>query len=304
MNKDITPNPKCNVCKCYWKPNDTDIGSSGLTFKSCKKCRERQKEIREKNKCPHDKIKSTCRECKGSGFCNHDKIKSRCRECKGGSICPHDKIKSTCRECKGGRICPHDKHKSTCRECKGSSICPHDKQKSTCRECKGSSICPHDKIKSKCRECKGSSICPHNREKSKCRDCNLKLCLVNIQRIQINRCFKSSNLEKNKHSIEYLGCNIETFINYFQKKMDYFNEFIATDELMAFDNIHIDHIKPVSVFNLDDEDEFLDCCNYTNLQPLLKKDNLEKHNKWTDENEKYWRENIVNNDNYIEIYLI
>ena len=54
---------------------------------------------------------------------------------------------------------------------------------------------------------------------------------------------------------------------------------MATDILMTWDNIHIDHIKPISVFNLDDEEEFLDCCHYTNLQPLLAVDNLEKFNK-------------------------
>ena len=54
--------------------------------------------------------------------------------------------------------------------------------------------------------------------------------------------------------------------------MKYFNDNIATNELMTWDNIHIDHIKQVSKFNLDDEDEFLNCCHYTNLQPLLSKD--------------------------------
>ena len=83
--------------------------------------------------------------------------------------------------------------------------------------------------------------------------------------------------------------------------MDYYNQFMATDELMTFANVHIDHIKPVSKFNLDNEEEFLDCCNYTNLQPLLAKDNLEKSNKWNDTNELYWKENIINK-NYFEIY--
>jgi hypothetical protein len=46
------------------------------------------------------------------------------------------------------------------------------------------------------------------------------------------------------------------------------------DNLMDFTNIHIDHIKPVSRFNFTDEgEELLDCCNYTNLQPLLAIDN-------------------------------
>ena len=58
---------------------------------------------------------------------------------------------------------------------------------------------------------------------------------------------------------------------------------------MTWDNIHLDHIKPVSKFNLDDEDEFLDCCNYKNFQPLLVKDNLEKSNKFTENDEIKWR---------------
>lgn len=46
MNKEIIPNPKCSNCKCYWKPDETDIKSSGLLFKTCRKCRERQQEMR------------------------------------------------------------------------------------------------------------------------------------------------------------------------------------------------------------------------------------------------------------------
>ena len=82
--------------------------------------------------------------------------------------------------------------------------------------------------------------------------------------------------------------------------MDIWNE---TNEVkMDFTNIHIDHIKPVSSFNLDDEDEFLDCCNYTNMQPLLVDDNLSKHNKWTDDDDIYWCNNIINKE-YLNIYI-
>jgi hypothetical protein len=31
----------------------------------------------------------------------HQRIKSSCKECKGGSICAHGRIKSSCKECKG-----------------------------------------------------------------------------------------------------------------------------------------------------------------------------------------------------------
>ena len=33
-------NPKCTKCRCYWKPDETDIKSSGLCCKTCKKCRD------------------------------------------------------------------------------------------------------------------------------------------------------------------------------------------------------------------------------------------------------------------------
>ncbi len=46
MNKELTPNPKCSNCRCYWKPDETDIKSSGLQYKTCRSCRERAEETR------------------------------------------------------------------------------------------------------------------------------------------------------------------------------------------------------------------------------------------------------------------
>ena len=200
------PNPKCTRCKCYWKPDESDIKSSGLVCKTCKKCRD----IDLKNRCEHNKRKSRCRECNGSGFCEHNK------------------------------------------------------QKSTCREC------------------------------------NLALYLINLQRVNLRRCFNISNLEKTNPSIEYLGCDMKYFMEYFQKKMDLFNKFSEIE--MTWDNIHIDHIKPVSSFNLDDQDEFLNCCHYTNMQPLLCEINLNKSDKWCEKNEEFWLNNIQGKES-IDLYL-
>lgn len=39
---------------------------------------------------------------------------------------------------------------------------------------------------------------------------------------------------------------------------------------------HIDHIKPLSSFNLTDRSQFMKACHYTNLQPLWAEENLKK----------------------------
>ncbi len=43
-----TPNPKCPRCKCYWKPTETDIKTSGLPYRTCLKCRENAKAYRDR----------------------------------------------------------------------------------------------------------------------------------------------------------------------------------------------------------------------------------------------------------------
>ncbi len=206
--------------------------------------------------------------------------------------CEHNRRKSSCKECGGSDICEHNKRKQACKECDGASICEHKKRKSRCIECGGGSICEHNKQKSRCKDCGGSEICEHNKRKDQCKECNLMNCLVSLQRGSIRRMLLSENLIKTKPTIEYLGCSAEYFLEYLQKKMT---------EGMTFNNIHIDHIKPVSRFNLNNEDQFLECCHYTNLQPLLAEDNLIKHNKWNDTKEAFWVANIKGKE-YLQIY--
>lgn len=42
---------------------------------------------------------------------------------------------------------------------------------------------------------------------------------------------------------------------------------------------HVDHIKPLSSFNLSDPEQLKIACHYTNLQPLWAQQNLKKSNK-------------------------
>jgi len=49
METQKTLNQKCSNCICYWKPDETDIKTSGLPFKTCRKCRDRQTQAQEMN---------------------------------------------------------------------------------------------------------------------------------------------------------------------------------------------------------------------------------------------------------------
>lgn len=285
-----------------------------MPFADKEKAREYRQQYylknKEKSKCEHNRKKSICRDCGGVGICEHNQYKTRCKICGGGSLCEHNRFRSRCKECFGGSICEHNKDRTQCIDCGGSSICEHNRQKAGCRDCGGSSICCHNRYKSLCKDCQGSGICEHNRQKSQCRDCGLCLCehdkrknqckecspylyIVILQRQHLRKIFGQTNIEKIKPSIEYLGCSSEYFRNYIQSKLK---------EGMTFHNIHFDHIKPISAFNLEDEDELLNCCHYTNFQPLLANDNLMKSNKWSEEDEVFWNENIKGKE-YLPIYM-
>lgn len=226
--------------------------------------------------------------------CVHGKHKQYCRECSSTSFCVHGKWKYTCGKCNVSYLCDHGKRKNLCRQCNGSSFCKHDKRKSLCRSCGGSAYCLHGKQKGVCKTCKGVSICVHGKHKRNCSICDPKQYLVGIQRHSLWRIFNSSStLKKTKSSVKYLGCEPSYFKDFIQSKMT---------SGMTLDTIHLDHIKPVTAFNLDDEEEFNSCCHYTNFQPLSATENLQKSSKWSDVDEAFWKENIRGKE-YIQLYI-
>lgn len=85
-----------------------------------------------------------------------------------------------------------------------------------------------------------------------------------------------SALKKNTKSgstIIDLGCTIEELKLHLEKQFQ---------SGMTWENKgkwHIDHIIPLSNFDLSIREQFLNACHYTNLQPLWAKDNMKKSNK-------------------------
>lgn len=88
------------------------------------------------------------------------------------------------------------------------------------------------------------------------------------------------NKSKVGSAINELGCDIDFLIQYLESK---FQEGMSWDNYGKF-GWHIDHIRPLSRFNLEDIDEFKKAAHYTNLQPLWAIDNLKKFNTY-EENE-------------------
>lgn len=92
---------------------------------------------------------------------------------------------------------------------------------------------------------------------------------VNL-RNRLNNAIK--NGQKTGSAIKDLGCSVEELRTYLEKHFQ---------EGMTWDNYgewHIDHIKPLDSFKLENREELLKACNYKNLQPLWAEDNFKKSN--------------------------
>jgi len=79
-------------------------------------------------------------------------------------------------------------------------------------------------------------------------------------------------------AVKDLGC-AAGFLKEYIESMFYPRS--ETREEMTWDNWsldgwHLDHIKPLALFDLTDREQFLEACHYTNLQPLWIEDHKEK----------------------------
>ena len=81
------------------------------------------------------------------------------------------------------------------------------------------------------------------------------------------------NNYKSGSAVKDLGCSIEKFKLWLEMHFE---------EGMTWKNYgdwHIDHITPLDSYNLNNRQELIKACNYTNLQPLWAEEKLIKSNK-------------------------
>tara|TARA_R110000796_G_scaffold52011_1_gene122642 strand:+ start:178 stop:762 length:585 start_codon:yes stop_codon:yes gene_type:complete len=98
--------------------------------------------------------------------------------------------------------------------------------------------------------------------------------LKHITSARIHEALKTYQTLKKDRTIEYLGCSIGDYCNYLESKFD---------NKMNWDNQgdywHIDHIKPIASFDLNNEEELYMCFNYINTQPMEALENRLKSDK-------------------------
>ena len=103
----------------------------------------------------------------------------------------------------------------------------------------------------------------------KANDINFKL--ANNLRNRLRKALLNQASSKNDTTEELLGISYSEFREYI--------EFLMCKE-MNWLNIHLDHVRPLSSFDLKDIEQLREAAYYTNIQPLLAKDNLLKGDRY------------------------
>lgn len=99
---------------------------------------------------------------------------------------------------------------------------------------------------------------------------DIKFVLTKRLRVRLRKALKGNY--KKGSAIRDLGCSVDELKIHLESKFT---------KGMSWDNYgewHIDHIRPLSSFDLTDAEQLKQACHYTNLQPLWAADNLSKGN--------------------------
>lgn len=195
-------------------------------------------------------------------------------------------------------MCPCGKRTNVCLQHGGTSLCPCGKRVHLCRVHGKRFFCLCGKRKDYCKLHEGSQICKHRLRRDTCAECNPAGHLMRIARNATRRAFKTVGQQKTHTTRRWLGCDDTEFQAFIARKMECWNEHHA--EEMDLSNIDLDHIKPISTARTLEDVKVLS--HFSNLQPLLKRDNATKSARWALADETPWRLHVSQHDLSSEIF--
>ena len=100
--------------------------------------------------------------------------------------------------------------------------------------------------------------------------------LIGNFRTAIYTVLKENNVKKYGHYFDILGYSQEDLIQHLEKQ---FQDGVSWDN---YGEWHVDHIKPISLFNFKsiDDEEFKECWSLNNLQPMWGNENISKSDNY------------------------
>ena len=128
-----------------------------------------------------------------------------------------------------------------------------------------------------CKEVKPKTRFRHNR--LKCKDCEKDEPIFKLKKNTRSRISIALKGNKTKRTVEYLGCSIQEYINWLNYNCHNFIINDDNDDNQLDNSIHIDHVIPLSKFNLEKEEDIYLAFNWRNTMLLSAKENLSKNNK-------------------------
>jgi len=206
---------------------------------------------------------------------------SRCNENK--EFDKFIKKRNICRECsnKWAKIARHKRHilSITNNETKVCNVCNQEKSladliknRFLCKDCNNKNYREKYKTNEEFRKKvmlkdKNKNRVVANESQRKRYNNNPIYKFIQVQRSRISIALNN----KQKHTIEYLGCDSEQYFNWLEYNFDEINNFDNYGKLW-----HIDHVIPIHLFNLNNEDEQMLAFNWRNTMPLSCQENLKK----------------------------
>ncbi len=115
--------------------------------------------------------------------------------------------------------------------------------------------------------------CKFRYNRLKCRDCERDDPISKFKRVVRCRIWYALKKHKDLHTIQYLGCS----------STEYLEWMVTYSENYTLENRgkewHIDHVIPLSHFNLENIEDQMIAFNWRNTMPLSAKENLSKNSK-------------------------